>query len=79
MIYDKSPWVHTLTPEELEERWDLCRSLDPAHTRDARQWWEQRTLAQLAALEHDAWNACDKDAYQLARTYKAERLAEVMA
>lgn len=64
-------WTHTLTAAELEARYALTASLDPAFARREREFYERCTVNDLRALRTQAWNATQPDAYQLAQTYLA--------
>jgi hypothetical protein len=62
----------------LESYWARFAALDPGFARGARQWWESRTLIECLCERHYAWNTCEKERYQIARTYAAAKLAEIM-
>lgn len=66
-----SPWTTLLTAADLDARYALTASLDPAFARREREFYESRSANQLRALRTQAWNCSEGDAYQLAQTYLA--------
>lgn len=67
----ESQWTDILSAAELDAQYALTASLDPAFARRQREFYEGRTVPQLQALATQAWNCCDPDGYQLARSHAA--------
>jgi len=70
-------WNQTLTTEQLDAYYAQTYALDARFGAAERKFWETRTVAQLETLKAGAWNACEGDTYQLARSYL--KLAKVAA
>lgn len=66
-----SPWTHILSAAELDAQFALTASLDPRFARQQREWYETRSIAELKGAAAGAWNACEPDGYQLARSFIA--------
>jgi hypothetical protein len=70
-------WNTTMTAEQLDAYYAQTYALDARFAAAERRFWETRTVAQLKSLKAGAWDACEGDTYQLARSYL--KLAEVGA
>jgi hypothetical protein len=49
-LNDRSPWVHTLEPDELAAMWERTRKIDPHMARLCAQWWESRTACAASTM-----------------------------
>ncbi len=67
-------WAHVLSATEMDGAYALTRRLDPGFADGQREFYEQRTPAQLDSLAHQAWQCNDADGYQLARSYAAQKV-----
>jgi len=66
-----SKWSHVLTRQEIDAYHALTASIDRSFAAGERAFYEARSMAQLDTLARQAWNCCEPDAYQLARSYAA--------
>jgi len=74
MTSSASQWSHVLSAAELAAHYELTASLDPSFARRERDFYESRTAPELRALQAGAWNACQADTYQMARSYLAQQV-----
>lgn len=66
-----NPWRDLLTADELQTYWNDTAKLDARFARQAKAYWESRTVSQCDALASQAWLCNSSDQYQLARSYAA--------
>jgi hypothetical protein len=66
-----NPWTNILTAEQIEASHAATAKLDPAFARRDRDFYRARTANELRSLAAQAWNCCNADSYQMARSYLA--------
>lgn len=67
----ESPWNKILSAAELATYWADVAKLDPSFSYRSRTWYESRTPDELRGTRVGAWNCCDSETFQLARSYIA--------
>ena len=66
-----SKFHHIMSRDELNARFAMTASLDPAFATRERRFYETRTEAELRAIAAQAWNCNDASNYRMAKSYLA--------
>ena len=64
-------WQTILTPDQLEQYWQTAPEIGQGFNRKAKAWWDSRDRLALLDRLNGAWDACEMNAYVLARSYLA--------
>lgn len=69
-------WNVILSTQQLAALWAETAKLDLAFAARSQAWWHNQDCNALRARMAGAWDACERDAYCLARSYLAMRGAQ---
>jgi hypothetical protein len=70
-----SKWSKILNAAEIEAHFASIAELDARYARDARAWYEDRTVVELEGHKHGCWNCNEAEGFMLAASFIALKQA----